>query len=117
MEDEMVNATRTDRWPMVMNDRCEVNLPGVGELWNAVTALALVLAGMIPLVTSTYSDEEVDLVNALVTLNGVTSALSHSTLLRLFGRADALSMNLCSLLAMKALVTAHSPWLFAAPRR
>ena len=116
MGDEFVNAT-SERWPVVMYDRCEANLPGVGEIWNAITALALVPAGGIPLFTSTHSDEEVDLVNALVTLNGVTSALSHSTMLRVFGRADALSMNLCSLLAVKALVIAHSPRLFAAPAR
>ena len=106
-----------DVWPRVTFDRCEANVPGLGEVWSAATALFLVVAGLVPLFTSKYSDEEIDLVSALVALNGVVSALSHSTLLRVFGQADALSLNVCALVYVKAMAAAHSPTLFAQPLR
>ena len=104
-------------WPSVKFDRCEANDPVLGETWSALTALFLCAAGAVPLFTSTYSDEEIDLVSALVVLNGIVSALSHSTLLRVFGVADALSLNICALVYVKAMAAAHNPMLFAQPIR
>lgn len=106
-----------EEWPRVYQDRCEVNVPGVGEVWSATTALAVVAAGALPLFSSTHSDEEIDLVCALVMLNGIMSALSHSTLLRVFGQADALSMNVGLLIYVKAVVGAQFPTLFVSPLR
>ena len=111
-----MNAS-ADEWPRVLIDMCEVNLPGVGEIWNAASALSLVAAGAVPLFSSTYSDEEMDLINALIMLNGVVSCLSHSTGLRVFGQADALSINIGAVMYMKAIAVAQSPWLFMAPVR
>ena len=61
----------------------------------------IIAAGLIPLFTSRHSDQLVDLISATVALNGVFSALSHSTLLTIFGRADMLSINLAVLLYIK----------------
>lgn len=102
-------------WPKVLIDRCEINLPYVGELWSTLTALFIVVAGIVPLCTSKYSDEEIDLVNALIVLNGITSALAHSTLLGIFGAADGLSINIGAALYVKAIVLAHHPQIYNSP--
>ena len=102
-------------WPKVLIDRCEINLPYVGELWSTLTALFIVVAGIVPLCTSKYSDEEIDLVNALIVLNGITSALAHSTLLGVFGAADGLSINIGAALYVKAIVLAHHPQIYNSP--
>ena len=110
------NATiMSGAWPKVLIDRCEINLPYVGELWSTLTALFIVVAGIVPLCTSKYSDEEIDLVNALIVLNGITSALAHSTLLGIFGAADGLSINIGAALYVKAIVLAHHPQIYNSP--
>lgn len=101
-------------WPR-SGDRCEPNLPWVGEIWSASTALMIIAAGLIPLFTSRHSDQLVDLISATVALNGVFSALSHSTLLTIFGRADMLSINLAVLLYIKLSIMTHSPELHEKP--
>ena len=106
-----MNATMS-AWPTVVYDRCEANyamVPGIAEFWSSVTGLAIVAAGLLPLLTSEYSDDLLDVVNAFITLNGVAATLAHGTLLRVVGQADALSINLGVLLFVKALVMAHSP--------
>ena len=79
--------------------------------------LILLVAGLVPLFTSTYSDEEIDLVNGFMILNGVTSFLSHFTLLRIFGQPDALSINIGVALYVKAIALASFPSLCVSPVR
>lgn len=104
-------------WPLVLIDRCEQNLPVVGELWSTLSALLIVVAGLLPLFSSKYSDEEIDLVNGLTVLNGVSSALAHMTLLRIFGQADVLSINIGATLYVKAIAVTHYPQLCVSPVR
>ena len=88
-------------WPLVERDKCEANyvvIPFIAEFFSTLTGAFIIAAGVVPLVTSCYSDELLDLVSAFVALNGVFSMLSHATLMRIFGRADTLSINLGSLL-------------------
>ena len=37
-------------WPKVLIDRCEINLPYVGELWSTLTALFIVVAGILGII-------------------------------------------------------------------
>ena len=94
-----------------------MNIPIVGEVWSATTALFIVAAGLIPLVTSKYSDEEIDLVNGLILINGIMSALSHSTLSRIFGQADALSINIAAAVYMKSIIATYDPTFVTSPMR
>ena len=69
------------------------------------------MAGALSLFTSQYSDDLIDVVSAFVAMNGVFATLSHATLLRILGRADALSINLGVLLYTRCLVHATFPTL------
>jgi len=105
-------------WPLVAFDRCEANyatVPAIAEFWSAATGLVIAASGLFTLLSSTYSDDVVDLVNALTVCNGIASMLAHGSLLRIFGLADALSINLGALLYTKAIVLAHRPSLVAEP--
>ena len=113
----MSDGNATEPWPLAI-DRCEDNyvvVPWVAEFFSTLSALPIILCGLLPLFTSTYSDDLLDVASALVVLNGVTSALSHATLLRVVGRADELSIYLGTLLYLKALVLAHSPHIHVEP--
>lgn len=103
-------------WP-TSGDRCEPNLPIVGEAWSAGTGLLILAAGLIPLFTSKHSDDMVDLISATTALNGLSSALAHSTLLSIFGTADQLSINFGVLLYIKISIVTHSPHLNELPVR
>jgi hypothetical protein len=104
-------------WPPVLNDRCETNLVPFGEVWSAATALLILAAGAVPLLACRHCDDEVSGVAAVVALNGVASAAAHSTLWRVFGRADALSINVFAVLYLRALASARFPSLAREPRR
>lgn len=109
----------TDSWPLVLKDRCETNfvIPGIAEFWSAATGFAIVIAGLLPLLASKYTDDELDLVSATVVANGIAAVLAHGTNLRIFGRADALTINVGALLYTKAYVLAIFPQLCASPFR
>lgn len=110
--------TALQAWPAVSKDLCEANyavVPWIAEFWSAVSALFIVVSGLVPLLTSPYSDDLIDLVCAFNTLNGLFAALSHATLLGIFGKADELSIYLCWIIYIKALILAHSPQLYAKP--
>ena len=105
----------TDGWPLVLNDRCEANflIPGIAEFGSTITGFAFIFAGIIPLMASEYSDDELDLVSAFTAANGVAAVLSHGTNLRIFGRADALTINVGSLLYTKAYLFSIFPQWYA----
>ena len=108
-----------DVWPPA-GDKCEANyavVPFVAEFWSTLTAVAFVPAGLLMLLSSTYSDETLDLTAALVVINGLTSILAHGTLLRIFGQADQLSIFLIALLFLNGAFVAHSPSLYRQPWR
>jgi hypothetical protein len=110
-----MNATA---WPLVVHDRCEGNyvvVPGIGEFWSAVTGLLIAAGGWLSLVTSKYSDDVMDLVSATIVVNGLSSALAHGTLLRVFGQIDSLSINIGALLYIKAILMSYNPLLAAEP--
>ena len=105
-------------WPKVLIDRCEENYyvtPWIAEFGNALTALVIAASGLFSLWSSTYSDDVLDLASATIVINGVTSALSHGTLLRVFGQIDAITVTLFILIYVKASVLAHVPQLNASP--
>ena len=97
-------------WPLSV-DRCEPNLPGIGEAWSAATGFTVMAAGLLPLFSSRHSDDIIDFVCAMIALNGAASALSHSTFLGVFGTADLLSINFGALLFVKVNIMTHTPQL------
>ena len=112
-----MNATDA-AWPLVAKDRCEANyvlVPGIAEFWNALSGILIAASGLFSLCTSKYSDEVLDLVSAIVVVNGVSATLSHATLLRFFGQIDALTITLGLLLYTKVSVLAHYPQLNTSP--
>ena len=105
-------------WPLEAHDKCEANyaiIPFIAEFFSTLTGAFIIAAGVVPLVTSRFSDELLDLVSAFVALNGVFSMLSHATLMRIFGRADTLSINLGSLLYIKCMLLVCCPQLVRRP--
>ena len=101
-------------WPL-NTDRCEPNLPVVGEAWSAATGLVIMAAGLLPLFSSRHSDDIIDFVCAMIALNGAAAALSHSTFLGVFGTADLLSINFGALLFVKVNIMTHTPQLHERP--
>lgn len=105
-------------WPLVLSDKCEANfvvLPFIAEFFSALSAVAIAAAGLLSLFSSRYSDDLLDIVSALTAMNGVFSVLAHSTLLRIFGRADTLSINLGLLLYTRCILHAVFPTMARRP--
>ena len=105
-------------WPLVEYDRCEDNyavVPFIAEFFSAITGVVLMAGGGLALFTSRYSDDLLDLVSATLAMNGVFSFLSHATLLRFFGRADALSINMGIFLYAKCMMLATCPTIARRP--
>ena len=107
-----------NEWPLSSTDRCESNgviVPYVSEFFSSITALVIMITGLVPLVKSKYPDELVDLANAMMVINGAASALAHGSALRIFGQADAFSIHISVLLFLKGLIMADCPVLYQAP--
>ena len=105
-------------WPPALRVYCEKPgsvIPGVAEFFNALTALALVAAGFLSMLTSPYTDELADLSGAALAINGIFSFLVHAFPIRFFGTLDHISIMFMSLLYLKSLLMAYFPVLYRAP--
>ena len=109
-----MNATADSAWPLT-GDRCEPNVPHVGEMWSALTGAAILVGGAVSLFTSTHSDDTIDLVSSVVAINGAFSMLSHSTQLDIFGSADSLTICIGALLYVKINIVTSFPQLNELP--
>ena len=68
-------------WPPA-GDKCEANyavVPFVAEFWSTLTAVAFVPAGLLMLLSSTYSDETPPLLSSSPTRCARSGAARHST--------------------------------------
>lgn len=118
----MQNSSSEDgnAWPPALRVYCEKPgsvIPGVAEFFNALTALALVAAGLLSMLTSPYTDELADLSSAALAINGIFSFLVHAFPIRFFGTLDHISIMFMSLLYLKALLMAYFPVLYRAPAK
>lgn len=105
-------------WPPALRVYCETPgsvIPGVAEFFNALTALALLAAGLLPMLMSPYTDELADLSGAALAINGIFSFLVHAFPTRFYGTIDHISIMFMSLLYLKALLMAYFPVLYRAP--
>ena len=109
-----------DEWPPAQRVFCEQPdsvIPGVAEFFNALTALPVIAAGLIPMLTSPYVDELTDLASAACAINGVFSALVHAFPNRFFGTLDQISILMMALLYLKAVLPTQFPRLYLSRRK
>ena len=81
----------------------------LSQIVNGISCLALLLAGVISLQASSFSDELCDLASAATVVNGLFGFLAHMLPLRLLEEADTISMLIASLLLFKGMVRAVFP--------
>ena len=101
-------------WPPALRVFCETPggvIPGVAEFFNAVSALTVIAAGLVPMLTSPFVDELTDLASAACAINGLFSLLVHAFPNRFFGTIDHISILLMNLLYLKALLITQYPVL------
>ena len=115
------NFTDADwEWPPALRVFCEQPgsiIPGVAEFFNSASALFVIAAGLVPMLTSPFVDELTDLASAACAINGLFSLLVHAFPLRFFGTLDHISILLMNLLYLKTLLITQYPVLLRAPRK
>ena len=120
-EDMASNFTDADwEWPPALRGFCEQPgsiIPGVAEFFNSASALFVIAAGLVPMLTSPFVDELTDLASAACAINGLFSLLVHAFPLRFFGTLDHISILLMNLLYLKTLLITQYPVLLRAPRK
>jgi hypothetical protein len=109
------NFTDADwEWPPALRVFCEQPdsiIPGVAEFFNAASALFVIAAGLVPMLTSPFVDELTDLASAACAINGLFSLLVHAFPNRFFGTVDHISILLMNLLYLKTLLITQYPVL------
>ena len=115
------NFTDADwEWPPALRVFCEEPgsiIPGVAEFFNSASALFVIAAGLVPMLTSPFVDELTDLASAACAINGLFSLLVHAFPFRFFGTLDHISILLMNLLYLKTLLITQYPVLLRAPRK
>ena len=113
------NFTDADwEWPPALRVFCEEPgsiIPGVAEFFNAASALTVIAAGLVPMLTSPFVDELTDLASAACAINGLFSLLVHAFPNRFLGTIDYISILLMNLLYLKTLLITQYPVLLRSP--